>query len=58
MVYAWLGPEVLIPRLRKFLTVSTTDQVNFKRETVEPETIIIYGPAKWFLLERKPFRWK
>ena len=58
-VYAWLGPEVLIPRrLHKFLTVSTTDQVNFKRETVEPELIIINGPVKWFLLERKPFRRK
>lgn len=58
MVYAWLGPEVLTPRLHKFLTVSNTDQVNFKRETLEPEMISINGPAKGFLLERKPFRQK
>lgn len=52
------GPEGLACRLCKFLAISATDHVNFKRETVEPETIILNGPAKWLPLERKLFTLK
>lgn len=44
--------------LCKFLAISAADRVNFKREPVEPETIILNGPAKWLPLERKSFRMK